>query len=219
MMKNCKKCDEEFEPSKGLIDYCSLACRNSRVRTDEIKDKIGAGVNKSNVIKKEKGTFSKERYESWLRGSSKKKNTIRQRLLSVPFESLSFERLKRRIKYEQDDKCNRCGNNEWMGENLILELEHKDGDNKNNKRDNLECLCPNCHSLTKTWRGRNKKGRRVPVGVKRVSDEVLVIAVVKHNYNFRRALLEVGLAAKGSNYGRCHRLKREILEGEEEFKK
>ena len=42
MMKNCKKCDEEFEPSKGLIDYCSLACRNSRVRTDEIKDKMGA---------------------------------------------------------------------------------------------------------------------------------------------------------------------------------
>lgn len=38
-MKNCKKCNKEFEPSKGLINYCSLECRNSRTWTDEDKKK------------------------------------------------------------------------------------------------------------------------------------------------------------------------------------
>jgi len=39
-MKICKKCKKEFEPSKGLINYCSLACRNSRERTKEFKEKL-----------------------------------------------------------------------------------------------------------------------------------------------------------------------------------
>jgi hypothetical protein len=36
-MKTCKKCGSEFEPSKGLISYCSLKCRNSRTFSDEAK--------------------------------------------------------------------------------------------------------------------------------------------------------------------------------------
>jgi len=38
-----------------------------------------------------------------------------------------------------------------------LELDHIDGNNKNNTLKNLRWLCPNCHSMTSTWRGRNKK--------------------------------------------------------------
>ena len=43
-MKNCKKCRNEFEPSKGLVSYCSLKCRNSREHSSEVKMKISAGV-------------------------------------------------------------------------------------------------------------------------------------------------------------------------------
>jgi Zn finger protein HypA/HybF involved in hydrogenase expression len=38
-MKNCKKCEKEFEPMKGLINYCSLKCRNSREQSIENNDK------------------------------------------------------------------------------------------------------------------------------------------------------------------------------------
>jgi 5-methylcytosine-specific restriction endonuclease McrA len=47
--------------------------------------------------------------------------------------------------------------------NVPIQLEHKDGDSNNNKIDNLELLCPNCHSLTDTFgylnkgRGRNER--------------------------------------------------------------
>lgn len=54
-------------------------------------------------------------------------------------------------------KCTNCGLTEWLGNPIPLELEHKDGNPSNNRLDNLTLLCPNCHSLTDTYRGRNKK--------------------------------------------------------------
>ena len=45
--------------------------------------------------------------------------------------------------------------------NVPLETHHKDGDYTNNNEDNLELLCPNCHSLTDTYKNSfNHKGRK-----------------------------------------------------------
>ena len=53
--------------------------------------------------------------------------------------------------------CNNCENTgEWKGSKLTLQLEHKDGDHINNELTNLCFLCPNCHSQTATYCGRNK---------------------------------------------------------------
>jgi predicted RNA-binding Zn-ribbon protein involved in translation (DUF1610 family) len=42
--------------------------------------------------------------------------------------------------------CARCGNTgEWLGRSLILEINHKDTNWRNNQPENLEFLCPNCH--------------------------------------------------------------------------
>jgi hypothetical protein len=46
-MKTCLKCGKEFEPSKGLINYCSLQCRNSRERTKEFKEKLSKKTSKA----------------------------------------------------------------------------------------------------------------------------------------------------------------------------
>lgn len=53
-------------------------------------------------------------------------------------------------------KCNNCELTDWLGNPIPLELEHIDGNSSNNLLENLELLCPNCHSLTDTYRGRNK---------------------------------------------------------------
>lgn len=54
-------------------------------------------------------------------------------------------------------KCEECG---WDKKNPItgnspLEIDHIDGNAENSKRENLRVLCPNCHSLTPTWKALN----------------------------------------------------------------
>lgn len=53
------------------------------------------------------------------------------------------------------DKCETCELSEWNGNRLTLEVDHRDGDPRHNKRENFRLICPNCHSTTPTWRGRN----------------------------------------------------------------
>ena len=59
----------------------------------------------------------------------------------------------------KEPQCERCGLTEWQGQDLSLELHHVNGDGRDNRLENLMLLCPNCHSQTDSWGGRNK-GRR-----------------------------------------------------------
>lgn len=73
--------------------------------------------------------------------------------------------ISRHIKKYLFDKykcvCSKCG---WSELNIFtntipLEVHHIDGDYTNNTEDNLQLLCPNCHSLTETYKSANKNGR------------------------------------------------------------
>ena len=195
-MEKCKKCGNDFTPQKGLKSYCSLACRNSRERSEETKQKISIGV--SNSEKFIKGIIDRNKLIDYKQIGKQLKEIANNKILDADFSTLSYERLKKRIVLEQSSKCNHCGINSWNGKPITLELEHKDGNHSNNKRDNLEAICPNCHSQTETWRGRNKQNKR-----NKVSDDEIVKAYIKTN-NIRQTLLEVDLAAKGGNYKRVH---------------
>ena len=67
-----------------------------------------------------------------------------------------------------DHKCPKCGWGETHPTTgtIPLELNHIDGDSKNNRPENLEILCPNCHSLTPNFRALNKKSSRTHRGLR-----------------------------------------------------
>ena len=52
-------------------------------------------------------------------------------------------------------RCERCGLSEWLGEPIPLEIHHINGWNTDNRIENLQLLCPNCHALTGNYRGKN----------------------------------------------------------------
>lgn len=57
-----------------------------------------------------------------------------------------------------------CGLVEWRGKKLPLELHHVNGVPDDNRVENLTLLCPNCHSLTPNYCGKNTKRRRTCKG-------------------------------------------------------
>lgn len=101
-------------------------------------------------------------------------------------------------------KCDKCGcTGEWQDGIISLEVDHINGINNDNRLNNLHYLCPNCHALTDTYKGKNKE-----IGIKKqdeVSEEEFVKAL-QDKPNIRQALLSLGLVAKGANYTRANNL-------------
>ncbi|MEU9231369.1 HNH endonuclease signature motif containing protein [Streptomyces subrutilus] len=59
-----------------------------------------------------------------------------------------------------EERCTGCGIPPiWQGYPLSLEVDHIDGDWRNNRRENLQLLCPNCHAVTSTWCRGGKRRR------------------------------------------------------------
>ena len=107
--------------------------------------------------------------------------------------------IKRALIAKRGHRCERCGLTEWQGQPIPLQVHHCNGCNQDNDPDNLQLLCPNCHSLTESYCGRNIHIRE------EVSEEKFVQAL-QQNSSIRQALLALGLSPKGRNYNRAYDL-------------
>ncbi len=65
--------------------------------------------------------------------------------------------IKSRLLHDRGASCEDCGITVWCGNPIKLELHHVDGNKYNNEEKNLLLLCPNCHSYTVNWKGKNRK--------------------------------------------------------------
>lgn len=91
---------------------------------------------------KTKGKFRKENSEVFKNPSTLSSGQIKRHLFS--------RNLKEKV-------CESCGLDKWLNGIIPLECHHIDGNKHNNKIENLQILCPNCHVLTDTYRGKNIK--------------------------------------------------------------
>tara|TARA_B110000093_G_scaffold15280_1_gene14166 strand:+ start:1394 stop:1852 length:459 start_codon:yes stop_codon:yes gene_type:complete len=88
-----------------------------------------------------------EKIKLWLEG---KHNGLRGKTATAAW-------IKRWLRETKDNSCVKCGWDEIhpITNNVPVELNHIDGNYLNNRPENLELLCPNCHSLTDSYRSLN----------------------------------------------------------------
>jgi hypothetical protein len=85
-----------------------------------------------------------ETYKRFLLGKVKERRTIRKCLIK-----------------RDGDCCSICNITDWNGQLITFQVDHIDGNPGNNTPENLRLVCPNCHSQTPFYGGRNKgNGRR-----------------------------------------------------------
>lgn len=99
--------------------------------------------------------------EHFSKHKSEKVLQLRRDLNEILVENSSYlntSSLKQRILKAGllEYKCALCGNEgRWQGRNLVLQLDHINGIYNDHRLNNLRFLCPNCHSQTDTYAGKN----------------------------------------------------------------
>lgn len=171
--KQCMFCDSAISylnrRNKFCCHSCSASynnhgvCRNSKRIHDTAKIKRAKFIELTcefcGTIFKQ--TKHEQRFCKASCSSSKRKFDIFKQIESNTFTGY-YRKYREYLIWKFGAKCMRCG---WDEVNVMtnkcpIELEHKDGNSSNNKLDNLELLCPNCHSLTATYKALNKGNGR-----------------------------------------------------------
>jgi 5-methylcytosine-specific restriction endonuclease McrA len=102
-------------------------------------------------------------FSAWAWHYAVKRGAIKPRPYPMPLKELLIRgpRNRNHVKLRligagiKEASCEECGISEWLGEALSLELHHRNGEKHDNRLENLALLCPNCHSQTDSWGGRN----------------------------------------------------------------
>jgi hypothetical protein len=171
----CKTCGKLFKRKandikhNGSINlFCSHSCsakynnvnyvkKNKRKRLNEFCLICGKRlIKKQNIYCSKTCTYisiKKNAIERWLNGE-----TVGWHGKAIQLKTI----IRKYLKEIRGSKCSKCGWDEKhpIDGKSLTEINHIDGDAKNCNINNLEILCPNCHSMTINFRARNKNSSR-----------------------------------------------------------
>lgn len=167
-MIECVECKITFKDRKiNNRKFCSKSCSATFNNKFKIKNGIYAV---KNAVSKDcifcgAQLNNKSRIKTYCDAKCQKnfeKKIIFDKIEKNEYKCKTSRKYKEYLIDKFGNKCMKC---DWceihpLTGNVPIQLEHKDGNSSNNNLDNLELLCPNCHSLTSTFGYLNKGNGR-----------------------------------------------------------
>lgn len=162
----CENCNSPFTQLKRQEKYLKRFCNQSCSAKFNNKRRV---YQNNHILKTECLNCKKEFYYSRCSSSgkfcsNKCQGEFRFKNHTVPDAENGIvthpATLKKVIIFKHQYNCALCGINEWNSKPISLHLDHIDGNSDNNFLHNLRLLCPNCHSQTDTFCGRNTKNTK-----------------------------------------------------------
>lgn len=133
------------------LDLTKIAVNREKAKSSMFKEKVRKAPSLEDIIN---GNYGKYRSAS-----------LRDRLIKEGYK---------------EHRCENCGLDTWLGEKIPLHLHHVDGNHNNNKLENLQLLCPNCHSMTDNYAGKCNKKENNP--------EIFVECPVCHETRMKKGM-------------------------------
>ncbi len=136
--KLCLYCSTPIKFECRLVNkFCNHSCRARFINPIKSTTKIDRGK-----IQKE------QRLERFKQGLITERPTLKKHLVA-----------------ERGWSCQSCNQSTWMGIKIPLEIDHINGFANNNIPENLRLLCPNCHAIQPTSKGKNRGNGRKSLGL------------------------------------------------------
>lgn len=152
-------CGKPIFSKSAKAKYCSVSCATARYKRYHPPCLNGCGRTVGSGRKTYCSMKCQHDYQFSLRSIELENGT---------YNAVSSNKVIRKYLVSKfGEQCSQCGWNRRHSRTgrVPIEVEHIDGDWRNNRLSNLTLLCPNCHSLTNTFRGLNRgKGRAHRLG-------------------------------------------------------
>ena len=213
VLKVCPSCNIEFKVRSTKYGKrqitCSKSCANKWFNSTS--HNLSQKTVRCKICNKEKQTVQCHRND-WVcinckkehkYGSYKPKVDLEQCFIKSP--NVKISTIRRVLAFQgRYNSCERCNISQWNNEPITLELHHINGDHYDNTYDNLQILCPNCHSQTKNFRNKHQD-----VSTKlnnKVSDDQIIKIISEGETIIHKILIKLGLSSSGGNYVRIKKI-------------